>query len=147
VDATAAHADPTDVVGRRIGAGLIDLLVLAVVFVVLGVTIGDSESGGGRVGVRLTGGPFVVFLVLSFLYYFAAEAATGRTLGKAALGLRVRSADGSRARPAQILGRTLLRVVDSLPFLYLVGLISIVASGDRRQRLGDLAARTQVVRG
>ena len=42
--------------------------------------------------------------------------------------------------------RTLLRVVDGVGF-YLVGLVSMLATGERRQRLGDLAAGTVVVDG
>lgn len=95
---------------------------------------------------RLEGGGFLVWLGLSLLYYFAFEPAGGRTLGKRALGLRVVSADGSRAGPGLVAIRTLLRIVDSLPFLYLLGFIVVLATGQRRQRLGDLASRTQVIR-
>jgi uncharacterized RDD family membrane protein YckC len=40
---------------------------------------------------------------------------------------------------------TVLRIIDGL-FAYLVGFI-VVLSSDRRRRLGDMAARTLVVRG
>ena len=49
---------------------------------------------------------------------------------------------GSGAGAALI--RTLLRIIDGL-FAYLVGFILVLAS-DRRRRLGDIAARTLVVR-
>ena len=39
--------------------------------------------------------------------------------------------------------RTVLRLVDGLG-VYLVGLIAMLATGERRQRLGDLAAGTIV---
>jgi uncharacterized RDD family membrane protein YckC len=45
----------------------------------------------------------------------------------------------------QAVVRNLLRVVDGLPFLYLVGIITIAAS-KRDQRVGDMAAGTIVVR-
>ena len=38
-----------------------------------------------------------------------------------------------------------MRVVDWLPSLYVVGAITVAATGDRRVRLGDLAAKTKVV--
>jgi uncharacterized RDD family membrane protein YckC len=41
--------------------------------------------------------------------------------------------------------RTILRLVDSLPFLYLLGFIVIMVT-PRRQRLGDLAGGTTVAR-
>ena len=56
--------------------------------------------------------------------------------------------DEMRAGPApgSVGLRTVLRVVDGLPFLYLVGFVAMLATGARRQRLGDLAARTLVTR-
>jgi len=137
--------DPTDVVGRRIAAGLIDLGVLLVLFVILGLTIGNSQSGGGRLSVNLGGGATLVFIALSLLYYFACETAGGRTLGKLTLGIRVSTLDGARAGAGQVLIRTILRLIDGILF-YLVGLIVILATGQRHQRLGDLAAKTVVVR-
>jgi len=143
--AAPATGDPTDVLGRRIGAGLMDFAVLFLLFVVLGLTIGESQAGGGRASVNLGGGPALIFLALALLYYFACEAAGGRTLGKLALGVRVVSADGSRAGPGQVAARTALRLIDGILF-YLVGLITILATGARRQRLGDLVAKTVVIR-
>jgi hypothetical protein len=42
--------------------------------------------------------------------------------------------------------RTVVRLVDWLPLLYLVGFLTLLATGARRQRLGDLAARTGIAR-
>ncbi len=86
-------------------------------------------------------------MVLVLLYYFALEATTGKTAGKALLGVTVRTTDGSRPSAGVIAIRTLLRVVDWLPFLYIVGFVSVLATGRRRMRLGDLAAKTVVARG
>jgi uncharacterized RDD family membrane protein YckC len=45
-----------------------------------------------------------------------------------------------------VLARTVLRIVDALPIFYIVGLITVLATGrGRRQRVGDLAAGTLVV--
>ena len=41
--------------------------------------------------------------------------------------------------------RNVLRLIDILPFVYLVGCVSILVTS-RNQRLGDLAAGTLVVR-
>jgi uncharacterized RDD family membrane protein YckC len=138
-----AH-DRTEVLGRRIGAALIDLVVVVALLVVLGLLIGESETGDGAVQVSLNGRPALVWAALSLFYYFASEAMTGRTLGKRLLGLRVAAADGGRAGAGQIAIRTAFRLVDGVGF-YLVGLIVVLASGRRRQRLGDLVARTIVV--
>lgn len=68
----------------------------------------------------------------------------GQTLGKRLLSLRVVDAQGLRLQFYQILLRNLLRFVDALPALYLVGGLATVFSR-RAQRLGDLAANTVVV--
>lgn len=138
--------DPTDVLGRRIGAGLLDLVVLTILFVVVGLLIGDTDTEGSNASVSLSGAPAFLFFALSLLYYFALEATSGRTLGKRLLGLRVaRADDGGKPSAGQIAGRTLLRIVDGILF-YLVGLVVVLATGKRRQRIGDLAAGTTVVR-
>ena len=140
------NEDRTEVLGRRIGAALLDLVVLAILFVVLGLLIGDSESGDGSASVNLEGAGALLFFALTLLYYGVLEAATGQTLGKKLLGVRVaRAADGSKPSTGAIAGRTVLRIVDALPFAYLLGLIVVLATGRRRQRIGDLAAGTTVV--
>ncbi len=139
--------DPDAALGRRIGAALLDALLLLVVFVVVGLVAGDTESGGGNVSVQLGGGATLAFAALSLLYYGLSEAAGGQTLGKRAAGVRVVRVDtGAPPGVGAVVVRTLLRIVDSLPFLYLLGLIVVFATGKRRQRLGDLAAKTTVVR-
>jgi uncharacterized RDD family membrane protein YckC len=69
----------------------------------------------------------------------------GQTLGKRFMRLRVVDAEGLRLKFHQIVVRNLLRAVDMLPGLYLVGGIAFTLSR-RAQRLGDLAANTVVVR-
>lgn len=68
----------------------------------------------------------------------------GQTLGKRLLRLRVMDAQGLRLQFHQVLLRNLMRFVDSLPALYLVGGLASFFSR-RAQRLGDLAASTVVV--
>lgn len=141
-----ARPGQEDLLGRRISAALIDLALLIVLFIVLALTIGESEAEGGSASLNLEGGPLAVYLVLVLVYYFALEAAIGQTVGKRLLGLRVVRIDGSRPSVAAIALRTLLRIVDWLPFGYLIGFITMMATGQRRQRLGDLAAKTGVAR-
>ncbi len=91
---------------------------------------------------------------LAMLLYFAGAIAysvllewlwRGQTLGKRVLGLRVQDADGLRLRFSQVLMRNLFRAVDTLPVLYLLGVVSILVTR-RAQRLGDLAGNTVVIR-
>ena len=70
----------------------------------------------------------------------------GRTPGKAVMGLRVISADGTGVRFQQTFLRAAMTLVDF--FLVPIGFIAVVAVllSPRDQRLGDMAASTLVVR-
>jgi hypothetical protein len=69
----------------------------------------------------------------------------GRTPGKRLTHLRVVSDGGSVLGWRQSLLRNLLRMVDSLPAGYLIGVMAMLIS-PRVQRLGDLVAGTLVIR-
>jgi uncharacterized RDD family membrane protein YckC len=69
----------------------------------------------------------------------------GQTLGKRVLGLRVVDAQGLRLQLSQVVLRNLLRLIDMLPMVYLVGGLASFFSRNC-QRLGDLAAGTIVTR-
>ncbi|CAA6694103.1 MULTISPECIES: RDD family protein [unclassified Lentimonas] len=88
----------------------------------------------------------LLYFVVSIGYYILLEMIwRGQTLGKRLMRLRVIDANGLKLRPSQFVLRNLLRFVDSLPVLYLVG-GSCALIHRRSQRLGDLAAGTVVVR-
>ena len=137
--------DRTDVLGRRIGAALVDILLLTVLFVVVAVVAGQTETSGSSASARLGTGATVAFAVLGLLYYGLAEALSGQTLGKRLLGIRVARLDGTPAGVGAIAIRTVLRIVDNLPLAYLLGFVVVLVTGQRRQRVGDLAAGTTVV--
>jgi uncharacterized RDD family membrane protein YckC len=142
----AISADTTEVVGRRMGASLVDGFLMTVVFVVVGLATGGGHSSHGRASIFVGGSGTLVILGISFAYYVLCEGLTGQTLGKRLLGIRVVSATGDRASWGQVSARTLLRVIDALPIFYIVGLITVMATGrGKRQRVGDLAAGTLVV--
>ena len=136
------------VVGQRIGAALIDLVVLIVIGVVFVLLFGrhttQSADGSSSASFSLSGLPAFIYFLVDLAYYGVPEALTGQTLGKALLGLRVVKLDGSPCTPGAALIRTLLRLIDGLPFFYLIGLVCIAVSA-RAQRLGDMAAGTIVV--
>lgn len=69
----------------------------------------------------------------------------GQTLGKWLLGLRVLDQTGLELQFTQVALRNILRAIDTLPAWGLVGGISILCT-EHRQRLGDLAAGTVVIR-
>ena len=120
-------------VGPRFLAILIDSLIIGAVTGFLSFPFRYAPGAwGGSVG------------LISILYYIVMEATRGATLGKMALGLRVVKVDGSPISWQESLIRNVLRIVDGL-FFYLVGAI-LVWTSPLRQRLGDRAAGTVVVR-
>lgn len=85
----------------------------------------------------------LVGLPISFAYYIYPEGNYGQTLGKMALDLVVVTEDGEPADYEAATIRTVMRVIDVLPVLYLFGFVLVLVT-DRKQRLGDLAADTVV---
>lgn len=81
----------------------------------------------------------------AFLYHVLLEGRFGRTVGKATVGITVVDDDGAGCTYRAAAVRTVLRLVDWLPLAYLAGILSIRLT-ERRQRVGDLAANTVVVR-
>ncbi len=145
-DSPAAKSDLNyQVLGPRIVAAIIDMVILGILFGVLVALFGESGSDGDSgFNFSLTGLAFLLDLVATFAYFFFFEGMTGATLGKRALGLTVVKADGSACDPAAAAIRTVLRLVDGLPIFYLFGFF-IAALTPKNQRLGDLAAGTLVV--
>jgi uncharacterized RDD family membrane protein YckC len=134
-----AQASPFPVTGpkldnRRVIAAIVDLLIVAVGAVAV-LLVGDALAGDRQSALG------AVVLGWALYYFFALESGEGQTVGKRLMKLRVVRADGRPAGMREIAVRTILRVVDN----YLVGLIVMLATGERRQRVGDLAAGTIVV--
>ena len=132
--------------GWRIAAALIDLVVLAAVAVILSAATGQITNSSTSFQLSLSAAWTLVLVAIALLYYFALEAWAGQTLGKFLFDVRVRTAAGEKPSTGAVALRTLLRIVDWLPVLYLAGWISTLATGTRRQRIGDLAARTAIAR-
>jgi len=78
-------------------------------------------------------------------YTFFELILNGQTPGKRALRLRVIRDDGTPALPLDIVVRNLVRIVDALPGVYVVGGLAAMFSAQHR-RLGDMAAGTIVVK-
>ena len=138
---------PVARLGDRLLAVILDTLLLAVTFAVVGMWAAGRWGGVTAGGFEMTGTPALVtvgvVLVVGFLYYWVFEGLFGATLGKAMVGIAVSAGDDGRCGAKRSLIRNLLRAVDALG-VYLVGFLIAVFS-KRRQRLGDHVAGTVVV--
>jgi uncharacterized RDD family membrane protein YckC len=122
---------------RRVLAALIDLAIVGAGGVAILLAAGVLGGDGGSLAAPLAG----VVVAWALYYYFACESGGGQTVGKRLTGLRVVREEGSPAEMRDIAVRTVLRPVD----MALVGLIAMLATGERRARVGDLAAGTMIV--
>lgn len=128
--------------GSRFVARMLDTLIQgSFVFVlVFARFVTNVESGVVQAVVIVA-----VFLVV-FAYDIPFELLNGgRTIGKMAAGIRVVGVSGEPVSFLASAIRNIVRIADFLPFSYVAGSITMVATR-RHQRLGDLAAGTVVVR-
>lgn len=97
------------------------------------------------IGFELEGGPALLYYLISYLYYILMEAYMGGTVGKLILGMRIELEDGSPVSIGASIIRNLLRIVDFLPFAYILGII-MISTSPLKQRLGERVAKTVVVK-
>lgn len=139
---------PPASIGDRALAIVLDSLVPLAAFVLIATWLGPWLGTTTTEGFSFEGWPAVllgaVVLLVALVYQTCLEWWFGTTLGKLVAGARVRGRDGRRPDARAALLRNLLRFVDGLG-LYLVGAFAYLLTR-RRQRVGDLAAGTTVVR-
>ncbi len=134
-----------EVLGRRIVAALIDVALIGILLVVIAKTLGNEEAREYSLWAETQGAPRALFFLLTFAYFFGTELVWAQTLGKRVMKLRVVRDDATPAGAGPIAIRNLVRAIDWLPSLYIVGIVTVFATGERRVRRGDLAAKTKVV--
>ncbi len=138
-------------IGTRFYALLLDSVMRIMILFVLGYVAALGATGiailtRGSDSSWMLAAIVIVFFLIEYGYFAVSEIAmNGRTLGKYAFGLRVVKDDGSSLTRADLLLRNLIRVFDSMPILNALGLVVMLIS-PRAQRLGDIAARTIVIR-
>jgi uncharacterized RDD family membrane protein YckC len=135
-------------IGSRFLAIALDTLLQFAAYIVLGLiaallsTEGFLPTLGKQWGVAIV--IFLAFMV-QFGYYTTFEALwNGQTPGKRWTHLRVIQDSGRPISAYDAILRNLLRIVDSLPTLYGVGIVTILLSRENK-RVGDYAAGTVVV--
>lgn len=135
-------------VASRLFSGVIDALAQLALLMLLAIVValGLSAAGGVSVPVHQAIVAILVFFVI-FLYPLLSEMLSrGRTLGKAAMGLRVVTVEGAPIRFRHAALRSMGGLVDKwVPPGGLVGIFFVLAT-PTRQRIGDLLAGTVVIR-
>ncbi|MGC8668984.1 MAG: RDD family protein [Chthonomonadales bacterium] len=139
-------------IGSRFLAALIDhtLQIVAIIAIVLltqlvAATFLDRLFSGGAPLYAEAAAGLVVFAV-TFGYFIAFELLwAGTTPGKRAMGLRVVRDRGFAVDPYASIIRNLVRIIDFMPPMYGIGLVSVFFSRDYK-RLGDYAAGTVVIK-
>ena len=130
-------------IGPRFVAQLVDAIILWVVFFLLGFGMTGAFS------FDLYGSaawPFIgAWGLIVLLYFVVLEGTMGATVGKKVAKIRVVQEDGKPCGIVPSLIRNILRIIDELPLLYIIGII-LVSRSDKKQRLGDKIAKTVVVK-
>jgi uncharacterized RDD family membrane protein YckC len=149
------YAPPTALadLGSRIIAGLIDYIIIGIIAAVLffllliPVFMRGPMYGGMMPGIAWGwyGGMFGIQFVLWLIYFTYFEGTSGQTIGKKVAHIKVVRMDGSKCDFGAALIRNILRIIDSLPFVYIIGII-LIATTQKKQRLGDMLGKTIVVK-
>ncbi|MCK5879878.1 MAG: RDD family protein [Holophagae bacterium] len=134
----------------RFFALLVDFLLFCAIFflitkLVKGVWMMSATDHRWNSELMVTDPLCIIFLVVMGLYFVFLEGWAGATLGKWVFGLRVEQVEGGKPGLVKGLSRNLLRVVDGLPALNILGIFLIVTSKEHA-RFGDRIAGTRVIR-
>lgn len=124
---------------------MLDSIIVALIIYVFAILL--SFSGMALFQSRFLG----ILLSLSpiwmlILYYITCETLlNGQTLGKRAMGTQVVRLDGGRVRLSDLLLRSVLILAD---YVFSAGVFGalLISTTDRKQRLGDMAAGTTVIK-
>jgi uncharacterized RDD family membrane protein YckC len=133
--------------GTRSYAFIIDWhirLLIALAWILVGAVVALIVGSGLKTGIF----PYVFILPAALVYFFYHPVLEvmmrGRTPGKRMAGARIVTLEGATPSTGALLMRNLFRLIDSLPIMYLVGLVCCIFTA-QRVRIGDLAAGTLLV--
>jgi uncharacterized RDD family membrane protein YckC len=128
----------------QLGAILVIVLALSSMYVTAAAFLPVFHGDGA--GVLLVGLLSVGILLVTGGYFMLFEIVwNGQTPGKRLVGLRVIRENGYPLRPVDAVIRNLVRIVDWLPGIYGVGVLTMLFN-PRSRRVGDFASGTIVVR-
>lgn len=136
----------------RVGAYIIDAIILGVVGAVIGGIFGagfGAAAGAGADPEAVVGGGSLLLNLISIaigIAYFAGMESSSwqATVGKKAVGVVVVDTNGNRISLGKAIGRYFAKILSAL--ILLIGFI-MVAFTDKKQGLHDMLAGTLVVKG
>ncbi len=119
-------------------------LLVALAWLLLGFLVGVGAGARFKSAVFVLAFAVPATLIYFFYHPILEVLMRGRTPGKRMAGARIVTLEGATPGTGALLMRNLFRLIDSLPGLYLVGLICCMFTA-QRVRIGDLAAGTVLV--
>jgi uncharacterized RDD family membrane protein YckC len=150
-------------IGKRIGAALIDAVILIILFVIIGNTMGEryttttttttatssvDQDGPATTSEVTTASGFklgtmgtLVYMVCWFLLMPLMEGRGGQTIGKKALRIRVIRMNGDPTNVGISFSRHFFDFIDCF---FLIGII-VASNNSRHRRVADNIAGTYVV--
>jgi uncharacterized RDD family membrane protein YckC len=134
----------------RFAALVLDVIVFGVITGLVNGVYGVTEinsaffSAAGSVMSTTTSVAWPWLTLLGMLYFAVPEAMFGASPGKQLMRLKIVRLDGRTLTVRDVVIRNILKPIDFLPILYLLGGF-LVAVTPGSQRLGDLVAGTSVV--
>lgn len=126
---------------RRIGATIIDYIVIFSFFIWFVSTFGEPNEEGGK---TVSGVAALIPCIFWFVWLVLPETFYGTTLGHVLMKLKVVSFEGNKITFVQALKR---RLCDALEISWCFGLIAflLVKNTQNNQRLGDILAKARVL--
>lgn len=136
-------------IGSRFLATLLDTLLIILLQIMVMLVFILVLNGFDLLGETIAAWVYAVLGIVGFIFFwgyyiFFEMLWNGQTPGKRWVGLRVIRNDGTPITLSESFIRNLTRLVDFLPAMYGIGIISMFLDKQSR-RLGDLAAGTLVV--
>ncbi len=137
-------------IGSRFIAGLLDNLLIALMYLVLFILLLVIGINFTDVGISSTSEIwlFAILIIIAFAIYWGYFVlfemwTNGQSPGKKYVKIRVVQVEGGGISFSSIAIRNLLRAVDAIGFYAIAGIVMFITK--KVQRLGDLAAGTVVV--
>ena len=121
---------------------VVGLLIVLLIAVIVGLLFTDAIARAIPFSGAVIQSALTIFVGFVFIGYFGVSEwlMHGVTVGKSAMRIRVVMADGFSLSFTGVLLRSLFRLIDIVPFLWVVPVVTA-----REQRFGDMAAGTIVI--